>query len=140
MHKKKHERTSLNIGILLVLLTLTGTVYGADKSMEKRMLQLEEDNKTLKKDLQEVKAELQTQQLSQTLTNDKKTDANTPAASYSGQYRINSYSADNDVGGDRQTANRVRIRQSIDIIFDKQLKTYLQLEMGNTASNVTTSS
>ena len=126
----------------MLLLTLASTAYGADKNIETRILQLEQDNKTLKKELQQVKSELETPQSPQRQTQSGNRNAGdkTPVASYGGQYRINSYSADNDVGGDRQTASRVRIRQDIDFVFDEQLKTHLQLEMGNTASNITTSS
>lgn len=127
---------------MLILLVFVSTAYGADKNIETRILQLEQDNKTLKKELQQVKAELETPQSAQrqAQSGNRNIGDKTPVASYGGQYRINSYSADNDVGGDRQTASRVRIRQDIDIKFDEQLKTHLQLEMGNTASNITTSS
>lgn len=63
-----------------------------------------------------------------------------PLVSFSGQYRINSYSVDNDVGGDNQTASRVRIRQGIDFRFDKQFYTHLQFELGHTTGNVGTTS
>jgi len=46
----------------------------------------------------------------------------------------------NDSGGDRRTASRVRIRQNVDLSFDPQFKTHLQLELGHTPSNITTSS
>jgi hypothetical protein len=58
--------------------------------------------------------------------------------SFGGQYRINSYSADNDGAADRQTASRVRIRQNVDLHFDERFKTHLQLELGHTTDNVTT--
>jgi hypothetical protein len=55
-----------------------------------------------------------------------------------GQYRINSYWADNDDGRDDQTAARARIRQNLDIGFDERFRTHLQLELGHTSDNVTT--
>lgn len=62
-----------------------------------------------------------------------------PQVTLGGQYRINAYSVDNDVPGeDRQTASRVRIRQNIDLRFDSQFKSHLQLELGHTTDNVTT--
>jgi hypothetical protein len=61
-----------------------------------------------------------------------------PQLTLGGQYRINSYTADNDTGGGHQTASRVRIRQNIDLKFDERLTTHLQLELGHTTDNVTT--
>lgn len=63
-----------------------------------------------------------------------------PEVSFGGQYRINSYSADNDDGSDNQTASRARIRQNIDIKFNERFKTHLQFELGHTTDNVTTTS
>jgi hypothetical protein len=63
----------------------------------------------------------------------------TPQVALGGQYRINAYSAENDVAGqDAQTAARVRIRQNVDLRFDERLKTHVQLELGHTTSNVGT--
>jgi hypothetical protein len=62
-----------------------------------------------------------------------------PEVSFGGQYRINAYSADDDIPGQgRQTASRVRIRQNVDIKFSEQFKTHLQMELGHTTDNVTT--
>lgn len=61
-----------------------------------------------------------------------------PEVSFGGQYRINSYTVENDSGGDRQTASRLRIRQNIDLDFQEGLKTHLQLELGHTTDNLTT--
>jgi hypothetical protein len=56
-----------------------------------------------------------------------------------GQYRINAYSARNDIPDqDNQTAARVRIRQNVDVRFDEQFRTHVQLELGHTTSNVST--
>jgi hypothetical protein len=60
--------------------------------------------------------------------------------SFGGQYRINSYTVDNDQDTDRQTASRVRIRQNVDFQFDERFKTHLQMELGHTTDNVTTTS
>ncbi len=62
-----------------------------------------------------------------------------PEVSFGGQYRINGYSVDNDDGNeDDQTAGRLRIRQSIDLEFPDGLSTHLQLELGHTTGNLTT--
>lgn len=61
-----------------------------------------------------------------------------PEVSFPGQYRMNFYSADNDDVGDQQTATRLRIRQSINLKFDEQFKTHLQLQLNHTTSNVST--
>jgi hypothetical protein len=61
-----------------------------------------------------------------------------PQLSLGGQYRVNGYSADNDLGGGHQTASRVRIRQNVDLEFDERFRTHLQLELGHTNDNVTT--
>jgi hypothetical protein len=61
-----------------------------------------------------------------------------PEVSLGGQYRINSYSADNDLGAGQQTASRVRIRQNVDFRFNESFFTHLQLELGHTTDNITT--
>ena len=62
-----------------------------------------------------------------------------PDVSFPGQYRINSYIVDNDDGSeDDQTASRLRIRQDIDLEFDDGLSTHLQVELGHTTGNLTT--
>lgn len=62
-----------------------------------------------------------------------------PTVTLGGQYRINAYSADNDFEGqDDQTASRVRIRQNVDMQFDERFRTHVQLELGHTPSNVST--
>jgi hypothetical protein len=63
-----------------------------------------------------------------------------PMASFGGQYRINFYSVDDDTATDNQTAGRARIRQNIDLKFFENFKTHLQLELGHTTDNVTTTS
>lgn len=61
-----------------------------------------------------------------------------PQLTLGGQYRVNSYSSRNDDGNRRQTASRVRIRQNLDLDFDERLRTHLQLELGHTNDNITT--
>jgi hypothetical protein len=64
-----------------------------------------------------------------------------PELTLGGQYRINSYTAENDMGAAReghQTASRVRIRQNVDLRFDERFKTHLQLELGHTNDNLIT--
>ena len=61
-----------------------------------------------------------------------------PQVTLGGQYRINSYSSDNDDADGRQTASRVRIRQNLDLEFDERLRTHLQIELGHTNDNITT--
>ncbi|AXS84109.1 hypothetical protein D0851_14370 [Marinobacter sp. Arc7-DN-1] len=63
-----------------------------------------------------------------------------PEASFGGQYRINSYSADNDLPTEdnNQAANRLRIRQNIDLRLSEQFDTHLQLELGHTTGNIGT--
>ena len=62
-----------------------------------------------------------------------------PDVTFGGQYRVNAYTSDNDVEtADDQTAARVRIRQNIDFTFNEQFKSHLQLELGHTNDNLTT--
>ena len=64
-----------------------------------------------------------------------------PAVSFGGQYRVNAYNVDNEADsadGSDSTAARLRIRQNLDIDFTKQFRTHLQLELGHTTDNVTT--
>ena len=61
-----------------------------------------------------------------------------PRVSFGGQYRINGYTVHNDTPDGRQTAARVRIRQDLDFRFTEHFKTHLQLELGHTPSNRTT--
>ncbi len=55
---------------------------------------------------------------------------------FGGQYRINSYS----VHTHRKTLNasRLRIRQNLDLVFDSRLRSHLQVELGHTHANLTT--
>ncbi len=56
---------------------------------------------------------------------------------WGGQYRVNGYTADDDMGDD-PTSARVRIRQSLDVQFDENLSSHLQVELGHTSDNITT--
>lgn len=66
------------------------------------------------------------------------TGAGGPELGFGGQYRVNAYYVGRGGGGGDQAAARVRIRQNLDIKFDQQFKTHLQLELGHTTDNVTT--
>lgn len=57
-----------------------------------------------------------------------------------GQYRINSYVVDADVGGISRAAARIRLRQNLDFTFDDHFSSHLQLELSHTTDNVTTTS
>lgn len=63
-----------------------------------------------------------------------------PQASFGGQYRINLYTADNNLPGDtdNQTAARFRLRQNIDLEFSEQFKTHVQFQLRHTTDNVMT--
>ena len=58
--------------------------------------------------------------------------------SFGGQYRINAYTVDDDLAQGRQTAARVRIRQNIDLAPLERFETHLQMELGHTTGNKTT--
>lgn len=112
--------------------------WAADLSLEERIRRLEQQNAALQQELAALKGEIlsSSSQAPAAITHQQ----DGPAVSFNGQYRINSYTVDNDAGGDNQTASRVRIRQGLDVEFDEQLKTHVQLELGHTTSNVTTTS
>ncbi len=62
-----------------------------------------------------------------------------PEVSFPGQYRINAYTVDGDRPEEsRQTAARLRIRQSIDLSFDDSFETHLQLQLDHTTGNQAT--
>lgn len=57
-----------------------------------------------------------------------------------GQYRINGYVVDDDVGSASRAAARLRLRQNLDFAFNDRFSTHLQLELSHTTDNVTTTS
>lgn len=62
-----------------------------------------------------------------------------PKVTLGGQYRVNTYTVDNsNEGEERQTAARLRLRQSLDLAFESNLRLHLQVELGHTTSNITT--
>lgn len=62
-----------------------------------------------------------------------------PKVTLSGQYRVNAYSVDNGGDGDEhQTAARLRLRQGLDLAFESNLRVHLQVELGHTTDNITT--
>ncbi len=64
--------------------------------------------------------------------------ANSPKVSFHGQYRINGYAVHGDRGDSHPTAARMRVRQDIDLAFTDRFSTHLELELGHTNSNLTT--
>ena len=117
-----------------ILSTMLGLVLGAviagntwaapDESME----DLRAEVQALRLRLAEIETRLETR-------GGENNSRSGPEISVGGQYRINSYTADNDQGEDNQTASRVRIRQNLDLRFNEQLKTHLQFELGHTNHN-----
>lgn len=57
-----------------------------------------------------------------------------------GQYRVNGYVVDDDVGGLSRAAARLRLRQNLDFDFGRGFATHLQFELSHTSDNVTTTS
>ncbi len=112
-----------------------GAASAAEPGLEQRLERLEQENATLKQEVEALKSKTAALTAPETPRAEPRSG---PTLGLGGQYRINSYSVDNDTGGDRQNASRVRIRQNIDLAFDPQFKTHLQLELGHTTDNVTT--
>lgn len=122
--------------LLTVALASTGVLgsTSAAAADEELMRKLER----LEREMEAVKAQLKAQHAAAPAAAPAPARAG-PEVTFGGQYRINAYSADNDVTGEgRQTASRVRIRQNIDIKFSEQFKTHLQAELGHTTDNLTT--
>lgn len=91
----------------------------------------------LEKEMDALKAQLRANTTA--IANAPQKTGSGPEVSFGGQYRINSYSVDNDVSGEgSQNASRARIRQNVDIKFDEQFKTHLQMELGHTTDNIDT--
>lgn len=128
----------------LALGLLAQPVLAIDADVQKQLEMMRQQIEALQAQLQaqqqtqnklEARQEVQAQQTVPTASR------GSPEVSFGGQYRINAYSADNDVAGqDNQTASRARIRQNIDLKFTDNFKTHLQLELGHTTDNVTTTS
>lgn len=57
-----------------------------------------------------------------------------------GQYRVNGYVVDDDVGGLSRAAARLRLRQNLDFDFGRGFASHLQFELSHTSDNVTTTS
>jgi hypothetical protein len=121
-------------------------------------LSIDEKIEDLQRQLDELRALQQSQRVDQQSTpqlpvdevSEDSEDGSTPASptrpelSFGGQYRINFYSVDNgytesheELAG-RQTSQRMRIRQNVDIAFNQQFRTHLQFELHHTTDNVTT--
>lgn len=126
LKQSKHHKTAIALGMIAAL--AAPSLLAADMDVQQKL-------ESLQREIEALKAQMKTQPSSaapqQTRTG--------PEVSFGGQYRINAYSADNDVGSeDNQTAARVRIRQNVDIKFDERFKTHFQMELGHTTDNVTT--
>lgn len=116
------------LGAGLAASLLPQPALAVDAELEKRL-------ETLQREIEAIKAQMRT---SAATVGAPQAAPGGPQASFGGQYRINAYSADNDVAGQgRQTAARMRIRQNIDLKFSEQFKTHLQMELSHTTDNVT---
>lgn len=124
----KHHKTAIALGLIAAL--ASPSLLAADVDVQQKL-------DSLQREIEALKAQMK----SQSSSNAPQQTRTGPEVSFGGQYRINAYSADNDVGGDdNQTAARVRIRQNVDIKFDERFKTHFQMELGHTTDNVTTTS
>ena len=68
------------------------------------------------------------------------TEKEGPKVSFHGQYRINGYAVHGARDDSHPTAARMRVRQDIDLAFTDQFSTHLELELGHTNSNISTTS
>lgn len=124
----KCQRTAVSIGLIAAF--AAPSLMAADTDVQQKLDKLQREVEALKSQINA--------QLTATAPQAAK---NGPEVSFGGQYRINAYSSDNDViGQGNQTASRVRIRQNVDIKFDERFKTHLQMELGHTTDNITTTS
>lgn len=124
-HRGKHRRTAIVLGLIAAF--AAPSLLAADMDVQQKL-------ESLQREIEALKTQMKAQQA--TAPQAARTG---PEVSFGGQYRINAYSADNDVAGqDKQTAARVRIRQNVDIKFDERFKSHLQLELGHTTDNITT--
>lgn len=126
---------SCGIALSLLAALLAQPVMAADADLEKRLEALQREIEALKAQMQKTQTEQAKMKAS---AGTPQAAAGGPQVTFGGQYRINSYSVDNGGGAPQQVASRARIRQNIDIKFDEQFKTHLQMEVGHTTDNVTT--
>lgn len=145
----------LTVG-LLALLTWTAPAVAEESALEQRLEALQRQNEALQREsdalrqqsemlqreMQEIRGELQRLSAERAAPPPPAPEpaATGPRMSFGGQYRINSYIVEDDVGRDDRTASRARIRQNVDLLFSEQFKTHLQVELGHTTDNVTTTS
>jgi hypothetical protein len=121
----RHPRTAIALGLIAAF--AAPSLLAADMDVQQKL-------ESLQREIDALKAQMKTQPAAA-----PQPARSGPEVSFGGQYRINTYSADNDVAGEgKQTAARTRIRQNIDIKFDERFKTHLQMELGHTTDNVTT--
>ncbi len=139
---------------LLALLTWTAPAVAGQTPLEQRLDALQHQNEAmqresealrrqsemLQREMQGIRAELQRLSAERRPADTPEPAATGPRMSFGGQYRINSYIVEDDVGGDDRTASRVRVRQNVDLVFSDQFKTHFQMELGHTTDNVTTTS
>lgn len=111
-------------------------------ALQRQTEALQRQNRALQREIEELRARLRPLPSSQDVARKDNNTRGPPSQrrtlSFGGQYRINSYTADDGSANDRQTASRVRIRQNIDIQFSEQFKTHLQFELGHTTDNIST--
>jgi hypothetical protein len=131
----------------------------AQSAVEKRLIELQKQSDLLRLQTENLQREIKTitdsinienghlSDLSAPVSNLASVPAQEPASknprykiAFGGQYRINSYYAKNDVGKNKRRASRVRLRQNFDVNFNEQLESHLQLELGHTTDNITTTS
>jgi hypothetical protein len=111
-----------------------------NEALQRQSETLQRQSETMQRQMQEVRAQLRQLATEKRPAEKPEAVATGPQFSFGGQYRVNSYAVADDVGGDDRTASRVRVRQDVDIKFSEQFKTHLQLELGHTTDNVTTTS
>ena len=127
IHSNKYQRTAITLGLIAAF--VAPSLLAADMDVQQKL-------ESLQREIEALKTQMKSQQ-----TAAPQAARTGPEVSFGGQYRINAYSADNDVvGQDKQTAARVRIRQNVDIKFDERFKTHFQMELGHTTDNVSTTS
>ncbi|RMF18120.1 MAG: hypothetical protein D6757_00320 [Alphaproteobacteria bacterium] len=140
------------------------------EALEERSIRLEKENAQLRAEIAELKAALKHRSSSSVATDTAQVAMRAPSRStkdaratgkppadpagpgrragilsrdrigLGGQYRINGYVVDDDLGGLSRAAARLRLRQNLDFSFDEHFSTHLQFELSHTTDNVTTTS
>lgn len=124
--KKGRTLSGIGTAVCVIAFIFSSQTRAADAELEKKLEALQREIDLMKSQMKKDSAQPQPV-------------GSGPQVSFGGQYRINAYAVDNDVTGQgNQTAARARIRQNIDLTFDQQFKTHLQMELGHTTDNVDT--